>query len=81
VWIARQLSKVDRGLTAMSRDLGKNTWCHGKSFSLADIAVGATLGWLSFRFPEIDWRSAHPNLASHYEKLMQRPSFSETVPK
>jgi glutathione S-transferase len=80
-WVARQLTKVDRGLTTMSRDLGKNPWCHGKSFSLADIAVGATLGWLSFRFPEIDWRSAHPNLASHYEKLMQRPSFSETVPK
>ena len=48
--------------------------------SLTDIAVGCTLGYLDFRFPEIDWRTAHPNLARLYEKLMQRQSFQDTRP-
>jgi len=38
------------------------------------------LGYLELRFPEIDWRSAHPNLAKLADKLATRPSFKETVP-
>ncbi|NBX56416.1 MAG: glutathione S-transferase, partial [Betaproteobacteria bacterium] len=48
--------------------------------SLADIAVGCALGYLDFRFPNIDWRSNHPNLAGLHDKLMQRPSFADTLP-
>jgi len=47
---------------------------------LADIAVGCSLGYLDFRFAHIDWRTAHPNLASLYERLAQRPSFKDTSP-
>jgi glutathione S-transferase len=52
----------------------------GNHFSLADIAVGVALGYLAFRFPDIDWPNEHPALAKLYEKAMQRPSFSDTVP-
>ena len=48
--------------------------------ALADMAVGCALGWLEFRFPEIDWRTAHPNLGRLLDKLMQRPSFADTRP-
>lgn len=41
----------------------------------------AAHGYLAFRFPEIDWRGTHPNLARLYDKLMQRPAFAESVPK
>ena len=30
--------------------------------------------------PDLDWRTAHPNLARLQEKLMQRPSLADTVP-
>jgi len=53
----------------------------GTHFSLADIAVGCALGYLAFRFPEIDWVARHPNLARLYEKLMLRPAFAETTPR
>jgi len=33
-----------------------------------------------FRFADIDWRTPYPNLARLYDKLMQRPSFVDTVP-
>jgi len=79
-WIQRQLGKVAAGLKAMSEELGNQAWCTGDTFSLADIALGCTLGYLDFRFPEIDWRRAHPNLSELYDRLVQRPAFKETVP-
>jgi glutathione S-transferase len=52
----------------------------GTHISLADIAVGCALGWISFRFPEFDWRGDHPGLARLLEKLSDRQSFRDTLP-
>lgn len=79
-WIDRQLSRVDASLAAMSRGLAGKAWCTGAQFTLADIAVGCALGYLDFRFPQIDWRGPHANLAKLYEKIAARPSFKETQP-
>ncbi len=79
-WMARQLGKVRAGLQVMSDKLGENAFCMGKNYSLADVAVGCALGWLTFRFPDIDWRGAHPNLARLHDKLAERASFKDTVP-
>ncbi|MBV8470019.1 MAG: glutathione S-transferase N-terminal domain-containing protein [Burkholderiaceae bacterium] len=79
-WIERQLEKVTASLKAMGLGLGEKPWCAGNHFTLADIATGCALGWLDFRFPDIDWRGEHPNLARHYDKLKVRQSFIETQP-
>jgi len=79
-WIARQMSKVQAALRSASNGLGERPWCNGQSYTLADIALGCALGWLDYRFPSIDWRTPHPNLARQYEKLSVRPSFVETAP-
>ncbi len=79
-WIDRQIGKIKAGLAAMSQGLGEKPYCSGIHMSLSDIAVGCALGWLSFRFPEIDWREDHPNLARLHDKLLQRPSFKDTQP-
>ena len=79
-WIERQRGKVNQALKVMSDDLGDQPWCHGSGLSLADIAVGCALGYVSFRLGDIRWREQYPNLAQLYEKLMQRPAFAETVP-
>ncbi len=79
-WIQRQLRKVEAGLKMMSDDLGNQNWCTGEFFCLADVAAGCALGYLEFRFPEIDWRRAHPNLSELFDRLMQRPAFNDTVP-
>lgn len=78
--VERQKLKVQRGLAAMSRDLADKKWCAGDKFTLADIAVGCTLGYVELRFPGMDWRVPHPNLAALYQKLQKRPSFRETAP-
>jgi glutathione S-transferase len=79
-WTDRQMGKIDAALISMSRGLGDKPYCSGNHLSLADIAVGCAVGYLDFRFPKIDWRSAHPNLVRLHEKLMLRPSFAGTVP-
>ena len=79
-WVDRQLGKVRSGISAMASGLGDNPYCAARQFSLADISVGCTLGWISFRFPEIAWRDDHPNLARLFERLSDRQSFRDTVP-
>jgi glutathione S-transferase len=79
-WIDRQLGKIDTTVKAMSKGLGEKPYCGGIHLTLADIAVGCALGYLDFRFPELDWRADHPNLVRLFEKLMLRPSFADTVP-
>ncbi|PQA75886.1 glutathione S-transferase N-terminal domain-containing protein [Rhodoferax sp. TS-BS-61-7] len=79
-WIDRQMVKVTDALKAMDRGLGEKPFCGGIHLSLADIAVCCALGYLDFRFPQIDWRANHPNLGKLLEKLAQRPSFADTVP-
>ncbi len=79
-WIDRQMGKVSDSLLAMSRGLGDRVYCSGIHLTLSDIAVGCALGYLDFRFPQVDWRAQHPNLARLHEKLMQRPSFQDTRP-
>lgn len=79
-WMLRQQTKVFKGLEALSEALGERLNFIGNKLSLADIAAGCCLGYLDFRFPDIKWREAHPNLAAFYEKVSSRASFKETVP-
>ena len=79
-WIDRQLSKIHAALATMSKGLGDQSFCTGINYSLADIATGCALGYLDFRFPEIDWRTPYPNLAKFYDKVAARQSFIDTTP-
>jgi glutathione S-transferase len=79
-WVDRQLRKVRDSLKAMSQGLGEKPFCSGIHLSLSDVAVGCALGYLDFRFPQIDWRTEYPNLRRLQEKLMLRPSFIDSRP-
>ena len=79
-WMDRQRGKVEAGIAAMAKGLGEKPFCIGIHLTLSDIAVGCALGWIGFRFPDIDWRGTHPNLGKLYDKLMTRPSFADTKP-
>ena len=79
-WIDRQMTKVQSALKAVSQGLGEKPFCAGNHFTLADIAVGVALGYVDFRFPDIDWRAGYPNVARLADKLAQRQSFLDTAP-
>jgi glutathione S-transferase len=77
----RERDVIDSALAMMASELGDKHWCMGTPFTFADVAVGCGLGYLDFRFPDIDWRGRHANLNRLHEQLMQRASFAETLPR
>jgi glutathione S-transferase len=79
-WIDRHFQKIQRGVEELAKELEDRTWCHGETYSLADIATGCSLGYLDLRHPAIDWRAEYPNLVKLADKLAKRPSFAETTP-
>jgi glutathione S-transferase len=79
-FIARQLSKIDLALKFAAKDLGDKTHCVGTAFTLGDAALISALQYLSTRFPEIDWKGAHPNLARYVAHHAARPSVDATKP-
>jgi len=80
-WIDRQMGKISEALRAMSQGLADKPYCSGAHMTLSDIAVGCAVGYLDFRFPDINWRGSYPNLDKLYDKLMQRQSFIDSLPK
>jgi glutathione S-transferase len=73
-WDARQRAKVARGLDALEAEV--------PGFGDLDIgliAAACVPGYLDFRYPHEEWRSAHPALAAWYEGMAQRPSLVDTV--
>ena len=79
-WIERQMSRVHASVKAMGQGLGDKPFCAGNHLTLADVAVGCALGYLDFRFPDIDWRGPYPNLQRLHDKLAVRQSFIDSAP-
>ena len=80
-WQDKQLARMKRGMEQVSKEIGA-TYCHAERYSLADIAVACCLGWLDFRKPGgVDWRGEYAPVARHYDKMMERSAFADTVPK
>ncbi len=79
-WIDRQQGKIEHGLQALENSLKDSRYLLGDQLTLGDIATACALGYLDFRFPDIDWRSEHPRLLAYAEQLFARPSFVKTRP-
>lgn len=73
-WDARQQGKVARGLNALEGEVAEFG-----DLDIGLIAAACVPGYLDFRFPREDWRSARPALAAWYEGIARRPSFADTV--
>lgn len=67
--VMRSLDRVEQECTGWTSDL-----------DLGQIATGCLLGYLGFRFADLDWQADRPNLAKKFDEWMSRPSFRETIP-
>ncbi|WP_431297644.1 glutathione S-transferase [Tabrizicola sp. BL-A-41-H6] len=77
-WIDAQWAKVDRALTAVETQsmpllLGPLT--------IAQVAMGAALGYLDFRQADRNWRAGRPALAAWWATFAKRPSVVATGPE
>ncbi|MCH7864303.1 MAG: glutathione S-transferase N-terminal domain-containing protein [Proteobacteria bacterium] len=76
-WMARQTATVFRAMDALESEVDG---LEGP-LSIGQVAVGCSLGWLDFRFPDLGWRQDRPGLAEWFEGFSERPSMTATVPK
>lgn len=79
-WLDRQKRKIEGGLKEIARRIGSREFAVGHRFGLADIAAATVVGYLSVRFPELDWRRQYPDLTAYADRIEQRPSFAATRP-
>lgn len=80
-WIERQFGKVHRGLKHLDERIANNKFFHGQTLTIADIAVASALGYVGLRFSDdFKWQERYPNLAMFYSRMLEYPSFKDTVP-
>jgi glutathione S-transferase len=75
-WLAAQLGRMVRAVEAMSRDVAS----YPTKPTIGTIATAVALGYLDFRYPDVQWR-AHERLAAWYETFSQRPSLAKSMLK
>ena len=73
LWFDRQHRAIDRALAALAGRIGDG-------FGYAEICTVVACEYLDLRFPQIDWRGAHPALAALQARLTDRPSLRDTRP-
>ena len=52
----------------------------GSRFSIGHIALGVALGYIDFRFPQLNWRDGHPKLAAWHKTFAERPAAKANPP-
>ncbi len=70
---------LDRILDYAENVLHGRTWLVGGTYTLADIALACSLGYVSFRLGE-GWKSRRSRLADYLDHLERRPTFRKTIP-
>lgn len=75
LWADKQREKIDDALDAMAQDVPADDCC-----DIGAISYGCALGWLSFRFPEIDWRTDRAALSIWQTEFDKRPAMAATRP-
>jgi glutathione S-transferase len=79
-WFAGQMRKIDGSLDWLESNIAAVGDPAAKNVDLGQVAVGCGLGYLDYRFAELDWRASHPRLAAWFGEFGARASMQRTVP-
>ena len=77
-WVERQSNSVARSMDALEEEADAMAKA---PVTIGHIAVGCSIGWLDYRFPDLGWRKDRPALADWYEEFAERKSMRATAPK
>ena len=75
-WIDFQNEKVRRGLDKLESICNQ----FEPTPLIGKVTVACVLGYLDFRFADLDWRTGHPALTDWFEQIMLRESLANTKP-
>ena len=51
-----------------------------RPLDIVQISLACVLGYADYRYADCGWRTAYPNLAAFYERMLSRPSVKISVP-
>ncbi|WP_370980329.1 glutathione S-transferase N-terminal domain-containing protein [Agaribacterium sp. ZY112] len=75
-WLARWKEAMQKGLTELDvKYCGKI-----KKINMTSFTVAATLGYLDFRHPQLNWREWNSELANWFDEISQQAWFIQTKP-
>ena len=80
-WIKHQTAKVMRAADQFEAEAATLEGVPEGPPTIGRVAAGCALGYLDFRFPELEWRAGRPKLAAWYENFAQRSAMRQTTPK
>ena len=76
-WREAQLVKVRACLAEIEAQADELPQAHP---DIGSLTIGCALGYLDFRFPELDWRAAHPRATAWFAVFNQLPAMQATLP-
>lgn len=76
-WREAQLTKVRAALAEIERQAPT---FGAIPADIGLIAIGCALGYLDFRFADLDWRANHPAAAAWFATFSQHPAMLATLP-
>ncbi len=76
-WRSGQLDKVRTGLA----EIESNAAGLDDRLDIGTITLGCALGYLDFRYADLDWRARHPQAAAWFARFGARPSMQATAPQ
>ena len=74
-WLDAQIGKIDRSLDTMEAEALQLEGV----VNIGTITIACALGYLDFRYSEMNWRTERPALTAWYKGFSQRPSMVATV--
>jgi len=77
-WLSGFALKIEKSFVTVEREL---PGLRKAPFGIGQIAIGCALGYIDFRFPDMDWRRRHPLVGAWFEEISQRPSMQATKPE
>lgn len=75
-WLDGQQRKIAQALDLLE----KETKDLAGGLTIGHITVACALGYLDFRFGDMNWRKGRPKLAAWYDKFSRRKSMQATIP-
>lgn len=76
-WLAAFATKIGASLARLEQDAPALA---GDGHDIGHVTVGCMLSYLDYRFPDLDWRAAHPALAAWHRTFEARPAVIATRP-
>ena len=76
-WSAGQIDKIRTGVAAIDARADG----FGDRVDIGTITFGCVLGYIDFRFADLNWREGNGRAAAWFERFNTRPSMQATLPK